>query len=489
MKCCSMTAKKFWLIGSSTFILLFALVLAVIWPTLSLNLLYEQLKLKDGSINYENWVKTPIPMYLEIYLFNWTNPDDIRDPLVKPDFAEMGPYIFSEVHERTNMTWNPNNTITFYQKRTWQFVPEKSSGSLDDNVTNVNPIALTVAYATRHFGVVIKGLLNIMMNNKRAPLSVTKTVRELLFEGYDDGLLTIVRAYNNTDIPKPPFEKFGWFVDRNESEIYDGQFTMFTGVDDIKKLGVLQLWNGEAKSPNFRGKCSEVRGTTGELWPPIPEGTKPDISVFATDVCRTVTLKYHEDYEKFGIKGYKWIGDESVLDNGVKYPEMACYCSADLSECPDLRPGVFNASSCKFGAPAMVSFPHFYLADPSYRAAVTGMKPNREEHEFSIAMEPRTGIPLKINAQLQINLLMEPIEGYNVVKGVPRTVMPMFWFRQTAELTEELAGQAKWALLLPDIGMYTAYGFAGIGVVIVALSIFLIFFKWRRTEDTENLLS
>lgn len=81
-------------------------------------------------------------MYLEIYLFNWTNPDDIRNASIKPDFYEMGPYTFSEVHERTNMTWNPNDTITFYQKRTWQFVPEMSVGTLDDNVTNVNPIAL-----------------------------------------------------------------------------------------------------------------------------------------------------------------------------------------------------------------------------------------------------------------------------------------------------------------------------------------------------------
>lgn len=100
------------------------------------------MKLKDGSVNYKNWVKTPIPMYLEIYLFNWTNPEDIRKTSIKPDFYEMGPYTFSEVHERTNITWSPNDTITFYQKRTWQFVPEKSIGSLDDNVTNVNPIAL-----------------------------------------------------------------------------------------------------------------------------------------------------------------------------------------------------------------------------------------------------------------------------------------------------------------------------------------------------------
>lgn len=41
-----------------------------------------------------------------------------------------------------------------------------------------------------------------MMGNNRGPLVVTKTVRELLFDGYDDPLLTIVRANGNPDIPK-----------------------------------------------------------------------------------------------------------------------------------------------------------------------------------------------------------------------------------------------------------------------------------------------
>lgn len=73
-------------------------------------------------------------------------------------------------------------------------------------------------------------------------------------------------------------------------------------------------------------------GTTGELLPPIRDGEKPDLTVFATDVCRGVTIKYDSDYESHGIKGYKWIADDSVFDNGVKYPEKACYCSAQEGE-------------------------------------------------------------------------------------------------------------------------------------------------------------
>lgn len=86
----------------------------------------------------------------------------------------------------------------------------------------------------------------------RAPLVVTKKVEELLFEGYDDPLLTVLKANNNPEIPKPPFDKFGWFVDRNDSYTYDGNFTMFDGTDDIFKLGNLQLWNDESNVNLYR---------------------------------------------------------------------------------------------------------------------------------------------------------------------------------------------------------------------------------------------
>ena len=33
-----------------------------------------------------------------------------------------------------------------------------------------------------------------------------------------------------------PFDRFGWFYDRNGSESYDGVFEMFTGEDDIYKV-------------------------------------------------------------------------------------------------------------------------------------------------------------------------------------------------------------------------------------------------------------
>lgn len=82
-------------------------------------------------------------MYLNIYLFNWTNAQDvIKNWTIKPVFEQHGPYVFSERHVRVNLTWDDcENTVTYYQKRIWHFEPEMSNGTLQDKITNLNVIA------------------------------------------------------------------------------------------------------------------------------------------------------------------------------------------------------------------------------------------------------------------------------------------------------------------------------------------------------------
>ena len=60
-----------------------------------LQLIFQELTLSTNSMSYQAWKQTPIPMYLKIYLFNWTNYKDvIEDSTVKPYFAQLGPYTF-----------------------------------------------------------------------------------------------------------------------------------------------------------------------------------------------------------------------------------------------------------------------------------------------------------------------------------------------------------------------------------------------------------
>lgn len=273
------------------------------------------------------------------------------------------------------------------------------------------------------------------MNLRGGSLFITKNVGELLYDGYEDPFLTylkeadspifryLLKIYGTYILQlqrlhfflSVPFDKFGWFVDRNGSWSYDGNFNMNTGEVDITTMGKLNKWNDESTTKFYSGGCSAINGTTGEIWPPKLNPER-DITLFVSDICRSVSLAPTKDtVTRHGVDGAKWIGDERVFDNGENYPPNQCFCTGAESECPDLAPGVYNISDCRFGAPAFISYPHFYLADPSYALAVDGLNASQEKHEFSISLEPNTGIPVEVNAKMQVNVLLQPITGLTYV--------------------------------------------------------------------------
>lgn len=73
-------------------------------------------------------------------MFNWTNYDK---PNEIPNLVEMGPYTFKEHRIKKNYTWNDNNqTISYWQNRTWIFEQELSNGTMEDLVTTINVPAI-----------------------------------------------------------------------------------------------------------------------------------------------------------------------------------------------------------------------------------------------------------------------------------------------------------------------------------------------------------
>ncbi|XP_037024619.1 protein croquemort-like [Bradysia coprophila] len=485
-KCCSTAQKQYWVFGCGVFLLLLALIVGLLWPTLAWNILYSQLRLGDGSPNYDNWIETPLPMYMEITMFNWTNTHEVHNPDVKPLLVECGPYVFLENHKRTNVTWNENGTVTYNQIRTWQFVPDLSNGTLDDEITTLNMISASVAYAVRNDGPLIKLGVNVILNTLGGSLFVTEKVGEFLYDGYHDPLLDYLKSTNST-VFNIPFDRFGWFVDRNNSWSYDGTFNMNTGENDMTKMGMLNEWNYHSKTDFYSGGCSAINGTTGELWPP-KINSDGDLTLFVSDICRSVSLApTSETIERHGVTASKWIGDYRVFDNGVNYPPNECFCTADETECPDLAPGLYNVSDCRFGAPVFISYPHFYLADPSYVEAIDGLNPSKEEHEFAMSLQADTGIPVEVNARMQLNVLLQPVTGLALYTNVPHIMVPMFWFTQRVELDETLAGRARLAVMLPSVGVYASYGILGLGAILLIVGITLTLTnKWNSHTRFQN---
>jgi len=394
-----------------------------------------------------------------------------------------------------NLTWNANDTVTFQQIRRWHFVPERSNGTLRDDVTNINAIAVTVEYMIRHMNPMVQIIVDALVKSVE-PMFVTKTVGQLMFEGYEDELLNITARLNVSDF-QVPFDKFGWFYPRNNSPTYDGVFNMHTGTDDIHRLGIMDAWNYEQNPTYYDGKCSRITGSTGELFPPLEN--EDGIDLFAPEVCSSLHLVKSQNPEsRYGIEGHKFYGDDSVFDNGTKYPEKRCFCSksqligatdisASVEEC--VPSGVRSISKCRFGAPAFISFPHFYKADPSYLSDIEGLYPRQNLHEFYIAIEPYTGIPLDVKARMQINILLRPYENSKLFKDIPRVMVPILWFTQSAELTPDLANMAKLLLKLPSIGLATFFGLAGIGALLIVCGIVITVRNGWEGEEGDKLLA
>ncbi|XP_011699089.1 PREDICTED: protein croquemort-like isoform X2 [Wasmannia auropunctata] len=463
-------------------IMILGIITGSLWTTTLYDLLFANLFiLTKTSLTYGLWVETPIPMYVKFYMFNWTNPREFyASSDVKPHFQELGPYVFREVDYKTNQVWNDNGTVTFQRRKVWHFEESLSNGSLTDEITNLNPIVATVASSMKHKPVLVRKLVDGVMVRLGEKLAITKTVNALIFEGFNDTLLDIARKMNMTTLP---YSKFGWFYARNNSDSYDGTFSMLTGATNIYDMGILKEWNFSNQTNNYKSSCGAIHGTLGDFWPPL--SNNETVSIFVPDICTTLDFSYENTTKVEGLTGNKYIGRESMLDNGKSVPSRQCYCP-DGGCGPS---GTLNISTCKFGAPAFVSMPHFYLADPNYRVNISGMTPDRSKHELTLVLEPTTGIPLTVKAQLQLNILLEPVSNMSMFENIKKTYIPILWFSQQANLTASYASQVKLLLTLPSLGTVTFFGIAGIGILLFFIGVFVYVRKRWRGEESQVLIS
>ncbi|KAI4493242.1 hypothetical protein M0802_009530 [Mischocyttarus mexicanus] len=463
-------------------LLVLGCIAASLWSSILNWFFLRELTLTPTSTIYNLWKETPIPMHLKFYFFNLSNSDVFKHPTIKkPMLVEMGPYVFREIDYKINQVWNDNGTVTFQRRKVWYFDESLSNGSLTDKVTNLDPIVVTMGQLMKNKSILVREFANQLIHSVNKDLTMTKTVRELLFDGYNDELLIIAKRFNFTTIP---FTKFGWFYGRNNSDTADGTFNMLTGKDNIHEMGIVKNWNFQSKTNYYKDSCGIISGTNGDLWPPLLDNKTA--SIFVPDICTYVTLTYQNQSSYESIEGNKFISDETTLDNGDIVKSRKCYCVNETNCEPS---GVLDVSKCKYGAPAFISLPHYYLADSSYGKAVEGLEPLREKHESFVIVEPTTGVPLEVKAQLQLNIMVEPIDGMSIFKYVKKTYMPMMWFTQEASLTSDYVSQVKFLLILPKLGLITFIGISAIGILISFIGIFVYIRQRWHMDDNQVLLT
>ncbi|XP_044754720.1 protein peste-like [Coccinella septempunctata] len=432
-------------------------------------ILKKVLDLTPGGILYKEWIKPPPSMTFDIYFFNWTNPEDFYNKSTKPIVTEVGPFRFDMLPERSNVTFNPSNdTLTYDLRRWYRFNEAESPFGLDTKVTILNQLSAAAAYKSQEMNFIMKASVSVSISSM-TEVYMTRSVRELLFEGSQETMLDVFRKFpfgvSKDDIP----ERFGYFFGKNGSS--DGTFNIGTGHGD-KKLGMLFNWNGQNYTRFYGDSCNTVEGASADFFTDNIE--KKTIFIYNPELCRRFPLDFVGKSTVHGIEGYRFEVGASLLDNGSTIAGNECFCA---DQC--MRNGVFPATLCKGHANNFLSLPHFHKADPYYASLVEGMKPDPKKHNFYLVVEPTTGILLKMEARLQMSIFVTQFPSISMFREAPTLLFPIMRFQNSVKIPE--VGAFSLGILLSLKGVVICIGSI---LVLIGTLIYLIFvFELGRKKD------
>jgi len=458
------------------------------WGALFGAVLQAKMEVVPGSIAYDIWHVTPMPIVLSFYLFNLTNPHEFEKG-APPRLEELGPYIYNEFHEKVNISYHANETISFFTRKWWVFDPAASGNRTEeDPICFLNTIPVSAAYTVRHSSALLLGL-GKTMKWLQEEITMVRPAGQIIFEGYDDPLLNLSSSLGGVDLGLPPgltdYDKMGWFYLRNMSDYYDGFFNMYSGHDTLDNLGRLDWWNKTQNPGFFEGQCGEIRGSAGELWP--PNQTKTNITFYSTDLCMSLTLQYKEQITDInGLGGYRYWADSDTFiypaenKTSPRRSSNQCYCYGNNTDnCPP--DGLLDAQTCRLGSPAFISFPRFLHADASLLAAVEGVpRAEEEQHMFYIDMIPELGTPLSVRARMQINMAVTGYRQIGKMRKLPTLIMPLLWFEASAELPSDLADRIRPVLyLLRTPAAAILWGCLAAGALVVGVAVAVCWYRGR----------
>uniref|UniRef100_Q8WTV0-3 Isoform 2 of Scavenger receptor class B member 1 n=1 Tax=Homo sapiens TaxID=9606 RepID=Q8WTV0-3 len=321
---------------------------------------------------------------------------------------------------------------------------------------------------------VLKGAA-VMMENKPMTLKLimtlafttlgerafmNRTVGEIMW-GYKDPLVNLINKYFPGMFPFK--DKFGLFAELNNSD--SGLFTVFTGVQNISRIHLVDKWNGLSKVDFWHSdQCNMINGTSGQMWPPFmtPESS---LEFYSPEACRSMKLMYKESGVFEGIPTYRFVAPKTLFANGSIYPPNEGFC-------PCLESGIQNVSTCRFSAPLFLSHPHFLNADPVLAEAVTGLHPNQEAHSLFLDIHPVTGIPMNCSVKLQLSLYMKSVAGIGQTGKIEPVVLPLLWFAESGAMEgETLHTFYTQLVLMPKVMHYAQYVLLALGCVLLLVPV------------------
>ncbi|XP_060746394.1 lysosome membrane protein 2 [Tachysurus vachellii] len=454
----------------------FGILLAVDLKTRMEQKLKAEITLTEGSKVFQSWKNPPPPVFMEFFFFNVTNPDGFMDG-EKPHLTQMGPYTYREYRPKDNVTFVGNGTVSALTTKTFVFVPEMSAGDpSSDLVTTVNIPAVAVMNKLKDVGFLIRSSIAMFMSSMKTTMFMTHTVDELLW-GFKDPLLSRLRSV------KPEVdENFGLMLYKNGSN--DGEFVYYTGENNYLDYGRIHTWKGEKLMSYWATRQSNmINGSDGSAFHPFL--TKEErLNVFTADLCRSIYMLFEKEVTVKGIPAYRYTPPRAVLASGKNNPENEGFClETDKEKCLD--DGVLNVAVCRKGAPVIVSFPHFYLADEKYVEDIEGVSPVHEHHQTFLDLNPTTGLPVRAAKRAQINIKLDRITGFPMTRKLIGTIFPVMFLNESVVIDDASAQRLQNLLFIVKLVPNFPFVLLALGAIMLIIGL-VFFFLARQKKDSSK---
>ncbi|XP_056458738.1 lysosome membrane protein 2a isoform X1 [Gadus chalcogrammus] len=449
------------------------LLVAQVFQTMIHSRLKKEITLTEKSQMFESWKNPPPPVYMEYYFFNVTNPEVFING-GKAALKQIGPYTYREYRPRENVTFLENGTKLFaLNPKSFVFVPEKSCGDPEvDLLRTINIPFVAVTNELNQYPFLLRSLVSMFMNSVGIELFMTRTVHEILW-GFKDPLLSRIHAM------RPEVDDtFGLMWKKNGT--HEGEFVFYTGEQNYMDYGKIDTWNGLREMSWWSSNQSNmINGTDGAVFHPLINRNEL-LYIFAADLCRSIHLGYVKDVEVKGIQAFRFAPPADVLMNPTDNPANQGFC-VPAGDC--LGTGVLKVSVCREGAPIVVSFPHFYQADPKYINAVEGMTPNKEDHETYLDLQPTSGVPIRACKRAQLNIIVKRVKGFPKTKLIHETIFPIMFVNETATIDDDSASQMRTLLLI--VTLVSNFPLLIIAMGLILLLVLVVLFCRNRQRKNE----
>lgn len=442
------------------------------------NIIKSEITLREGSQIAQVWAKPPVRPQLKLYFFNMTNPRRFLKG-AKPVLQEVGPFVYDEEWEKVNVTWLDDGAqVEYSQKKTYFFNRQQSVGDEEMVLTLPNVPMLTAITTLEFASKVLRSVLGTTFEVLHQKPFAKLSIKDIMW-GYENPLVKI----GNDILPEEqrlPSNKFGLLVGKNGSA--ETILRVKTGKGNIQDVGSITAWNNQSKLPMWNGEsCNAIKGTDGSIFHPELSRNET-LFIFNRDLCQSLPLVFQKEVTVDGLPGYRFVPPSDVFARPEDNPDNSCFCfTKDGCNTPS---GLFNMSACQYNAPIMLSWPHFFQADPKVLEAVEGLKPVPEKHQFYLDIQPKLGSGLRASARSQINVVMKATDQ---VEGLRDIILPIVWVSDGIESIGDpgTIGLISTAVHTPEKARNALYPacFAIGSLILLAVFLCAAYQRWSNSKE------